>query len=102
MEYMRPNMRTFGLNLCIGIFYCLGCVVVPWIALVTGHWRTFLWGISAPMIVVPGFYFILPESARWLINKGRLQEAVICFNRIAAVNGRPHLPQSAVDKFKVN
>ncbi|KAJ9595127.1 hypothetical protein L9F63_013602, partial [Diploptera punctata] len=102
MEYMRPDMRTFGLNLCIGLFYCLGCVVVPWLALVAGNWRRFLWGISAPMILVPGFYFLLPESARWLINKGRFQEAVDCFHRIAASNGRQPLPQAAVDKFLKN
>ncbi|XP_069696013.1 organic cation transporter protein-like isoform X2 [Periplaneta americana] len=100
MEYMRPDMRTLGLNLCIGVFYCVGCVAVPWVALVSSEWRRFLWFVSAPLLLVPGYYWLLPESARWLINKGRIAEAVGCFQRIAAFNGRGEIPSSAIDNFK--
>ncbi|PSN44621.1 hypothetical protein C0J52_10017 [Blattella germanica] len=100
MEYMRPDMRTFGLNLCIGVFYCIGCVVSPWLALFSGDWRYFLFGISAPMLLVPALAFLLPESAGWLINKGRIEDAVLRFNRIAKINGKEPLTQSAIDRFR--
>nr|CAD7573319.1 unnamed protein product [Timema californicum] len=87
MEYMRPNMRTLGLNLCIGVFYSLGCVVVPWVAVLTRDWRHFLLVVSTPLVVVPAYYLLVPESARWLINKGRTDEAITCFLRIAKFNG---------------
>ncbi|CAG2066990.1 unnamed protein product [Timema podura] len=101
MEYMRPNMRTLGLNLCIGVFYSLGCVVVPWVAVLTMNWRHFLLVVSTPLVVVPAYYLLVPESARWLINKGRTDEAVTCFLRIAKFNGR-NIPSSVIDTFKVN
>nr|CAD7395569.1 unnamed protein product [Timema cristinae] len=99
MEYMRPNMRTLGLNLCIGVFYSLGCVVVPWVAVLTMDWRHFLLVVSTPLVVVPAYYLLVPESARWLINKGRTDEAVTCFLRIAKFNGR-NIPTSVIDTFK--
>nr|CAD7444919.1 unnamed protein product [Timema bartmani] len=100
MEYMRPNMRTLGLNLCIGVFYSLGCVVVPWVAVLTMNWRHFLLVVSTPLVVVPAYYLLVPESARWLINKGRTDEAVTCFLRIAKFNGR-NIPSSVIDTFKI-
>jgi hypothetical protein len=101
MEYMRPDMRTVGLNVCIGLFYWLGCMVLPWVALLSGEWRHFLLYVSAPILLVIPYYWLLPESARWLIDKGRVTEAVRCFKRIAAFNGRGQLPTAAVDLFTV-
>jgi hypothetical protein len=101
MEYLRPDMRTLGLNMCIGLFYCVGSIAVPWVALVAREWRHFLWYLSAPMLLVPSYYWLLPESARWLVHRGRIQEAVSCFQRISAFNGKGELPSAAVDAFKV-
>ena len=102
MEYMRPDMRTVGLNVCIGLFYWLGCIVLPWVALLSGEWRHFLLYISAPVLLVVPYYWLLPESARWLIDKGRVTEALRCFERIAAFNGRGQIPSAAVEMFMVS
>ncbi|KAK5639180.1 hypothetical protein RI129_011672 [Pyrocoelia pectoralis] len=88
MEYMRPSMRTFGLNLCIGVFYCISCVIVPWLAVGLGSWKWFLLAISLPHLLIISFYFFVPESAQWLISKGRTEDAIRCFQRIAYVNNR--------------
>jgi hypothetical protein len=101
MEYLRPDMRTLGLHICIGLFYCVGSIAVPWVALVAREWRSFLLYLSAPMLLVPCYYRLLPESASWLIQSGRVQEAVSCFQRISAFNGKGELPSAAVDAFKV-
>lgn len=100
MEYMRPNMRTFGLNLCIGVFYCIACVIVPWIAVLTKTWSLFLIVISIPHLLVLGFYLLVPESAQWLLSKGRTEEAINCFKKIAIVNKR-EIPNSAYDGLRI-
>lgn len=89
MEYIKPSMRTLGLNLCIGLFYCLSCMAVPWVAVLLGNWRMFLIFISVPHLLVLGFYCLVPESAQWLISKGRTEEAIQCFRRIARINKKP-------------
>jgi MFS family permease len=101
LEYMRPDKRTLGLNLCIGVFHTLACIVVPWLAIWAGNWRLFLLIITLPNIVVPGFYFCVPESASWLLSKGRVQDALRCFRRVAACNGKT-LPPGVVQTFETS
>ncbi|XP_044256798.1 organic cation transporter protein-like isoform X1 [Tribolium madens] len=88
MEYIRPSMRTFGLNLCIGVFYCFACMIIPWVAVWLQNWESLLLAIAIPHLSVLSFYFIVPESAQWLISKGRTEEAIDCFKWIARVNGK--------------
>jgi MFS transporter, OCT family, solute carrier family 22 (organic cation transporter), member 4/5 len=87
LEYISPKMRTIGLNLCIGIFYCLGSVITPWIAVWLGNWKLYLIATVFPAFIVPFFYFILPESAQWLISKKKHERALICYQKIAEFNG---------------
>ncbi|KAL3289373.1 hypothetical protein HHI36_022807 [Cryptolaemus montrouzieri] len=99
MEYIRPKMRTFGLNLTIGLFYCLGCMAVPWVAVALGNWWLFLSVISLPNLLIISFYLYVPESAQWLISKGRTSKAIECFKEIARYNRRT-IPAKAIDSLK--
>ncbi|KAH8315085.1 hypothetical protein KR059_007246 [Drosophila kikkawai] len=98
MEYMRPSLRTLGLSICIGFFYCLGSMAAPWIAVLMGSWRDFLLVTSLPLLVVPLFYFIVPESIQWLISKQKYDQAVVCLKRVAQINGR-RVEESAYEEF---
>nr|CAD7429237.1 unnamed protein product [Timema monikensis] len=99
LEYMRPDKRTLGLNLSNGVFSTVATVALPWIAIGSGDWRSFLLIISLPLMIVPLYYLVVPESASWLISKGRMDEAVTCFEKVAAFNGRK-LPPDVVKEFK--
>ncbi|ERL86156.1 hypothetical protein D910_03569 [Dendroctonus ponderosae] len=94
MEYLRPSMITFGLNICIGVFYSISCMSVPWVAVWVGNWKTLLIIVSGAHLTVLLFYLIVPESAQWLISKGRTEEAIVCFQRIARINGRTIKPKA--------
>lgn len=94
-------MRTFGLNLCIGIFYCLGSMVTPWIAVYLGSWKSYLIYTSLPIAIVPFFYFILPESAQWLISKNDIEGAIVCYRRVARFNGKT-LDDDTIESFRAH
>lgn len=99
MEYIAPRMRTFGLNICIGVFYCLGSVISPWLAVLLGDWKLYLIASIIPALFVPMFYFIIPESAQWLISKNKIDKALICYQKIAKFNRR-ELDESFVGDFR--
>jgi MFS transporter, OCT family, solute carrier family 22 (organic cation transporter), member 4/5 len=99
MEYIAPRMRTIGLNLCIGVFYCLGSVITPWIAVWLGNWKLYLIATIVPALIVPSFYFIIPESAQWLISKNKIDKALVCYQRIAKFN-RKELDEKFISDFK--
>lgn len=98
MEYMRPSLRTLGLSICIGMFYCLGSMAAPWIAVLTGSWRGFLLATSLPLLLVPLFYLVVPESIQWLIAKQKYDKAVSCLKRVARINGK-EVEESAFEEF---
>lgn len=101
MEYIRPSMRTFGLNLCIGLFYCIGSIVTPWIAVAVGNWKWFLVATSAPIVVVPFFYCFVQESVMWLISRNEIDAAINCFRRVAKVNGKV-VAEETYEKFRAH
>lgn len=98
MEYLRPSSRTLGLNLCIGIFYCLGSVITPLIALQLGDWRLFLVATAVPILIVPSFWFILPESIHWLVAAKKPQRALQMFHKVAKYN-KKKLPAKFDQEF---
>lgn len=99
LEYIPPDMRTLGLNLCIGVFYCVGSMVSPWIAVWLGNWKLYLLATIIPALVVPLFYFVVPESAEWLISRNKTSEALICYQKIAKIN-RKTLDENFLKDFE--
>lgn len=94
MEYMSPELRTTGLNLTIGIFYTAGCIAVPWLAMWLGDWRRLMLTVAGAHALLPAYWMLVPESARWLLQRGRVDAALRCFRRVARWNGRKLDPAS--------
>jgi len=63
------------------------------IAYLVPNWRHLQIIYSLPLVVLIGAYWLIPESARWLLANGRGSEAEEIIRHIAQVNGK-HLPES--------
>ncbi|XP_075980262.1 solute carrier family 22 member 3-like [Anticarsia gemmatalis] len=100
LEYVGARYRTLVGNLSIALFFGAGAVSLPWIAYYVADWRKFLWITSAPMFIVVLAPWLLPESARWLITRGRVQEAVKVLRRFETVNGT-QIPDDLMEDFVV-
>ncbi|XP_030562729.1 solute carrier family 22 member 6-like isoform X2 [Drosophila novamexicana] len=98
VEYMRPSLRTVCVNICYGFFYFLGIVISPWIAILTGSWRRFMLLEALPIIVVPFFFYFVPESVQWLISRQKYDEAIESLRRVAKINGR-QIDDSVYEEF---
>ncbi|XP_051266541.1 solute carrier family 22 member 13-like [Dicentrarchus labrax] len=81
-------------------FVALGLMMLSGVAYLIHNWRILQWVLFSPLILVLGiFYWILPESARWLITQGRKEEAIKEIRRAAKVNGRK-VPEDLLDKLE--
>ncbi|KAM8839485.1 solute carrier family 22 member 13-like [Synchiropus picturatus] len=54
----------------------------------------------APLSVVAIYIWFVPESARWLLYRGRTEEAQVLLARVAAINKRP-FPAALLTKISV-
>uniref|UniRef100_A0A4W5NKR4 Solute carrier family 22 member 13b n=1 Tax=Hucho hucho TaxID=62062 RepID=A0A4W5NKR4_9TELE len=56
-------------------FYAVGLMLLPWIAYGVRNWRALQLVLSSPVLLLAVYFWILPESARWLLTQGRQNEA---------------------------
>uniref|UniRef100_UPI0037E73855 solute carrier family 22 member 13-like n=1 Tax=Semicossyphus pulcher TaxID=241346 RepID=UPI0037E73855 len=81
-------------------FFAFGLMVLSGIAYLIRDWRILQVVLFSPLVLVLGiFYWVLPESARWLITQGRKEEAIKEIRRAAKVNGRK-VPEDLLDKVE--
>ncbi|XP_064651393.1 organic cation transporter protein-like isoform X2 [Lineus longissimus] len=87
VEFIGPKWRTFvG---ALGFFGFGLCLLTLW-AWILPDWRhqAFASG-SSTLILIPLAIFWVPESVRWLIQKGRFDEAEEIIVEMAKVNKKP-------------
>ena len=101
MEYVGPEKRTLVGNVPLASFLTLGAVTMPWIAYGLADWRLFAVVTSAPLGLIVIAWWIVPESSRWLVHKGRIDKTIEILKRCARINGKVVDP-AVYDQFKVS
>ncbi|GLD56009.1 solute carrier family 22 member 13 isoform X1, partial [Lates japonicus] len=93
------DSSNFALCSCVCLtFFPLGLMMLSGIACLIHNWRILQLILFSPLVLVLGiFYWILPESGRWLITQGKKKEAIKEIRRAAKVNGRK-VPEDLLDK----
>lgn len=99
LEYVAPKYRTFMANVSMAMFYAPAVTVLPWIALASGHWKILSLVTSLPLALAIFSPFIMPESPRWLLSKGRVDEAVKKILTIGRINKKEISPK-LLEQFK--
>ncbi|XP_038051000.1 organic cation transporter protein-like [Patiria miniata] len=85
MELFPPECRTLmgSLN---NMFWGLGVITLTPIAYLLKDWRHMQLAISVPCLVAIPLWFVLDDSVRWLLAKGRQDEALQILNKMARWN----------------
>lgn len=69
-----------------GIGYAIGGVIQALIAWQVQDWRNFLRVLYAPALLFFLYLYLLDESPRWLLTKGRKNEAAAIIRKMAKTN----------------
>ncbi|KAH8239088.1 hypothetical protein KR032_000498, partial [Drosophila birchii] len=86
MEYVGPKYRTLVANLSLLLFYSPFTMLMPWIALISRKWRTFSIMAGLPLWLAMLSYWVLPESARWLVSVGEVDKAMEILDELIRTN----------------
>ncbi|XP_012381639.1 solute carrier family 22 member 13 isoform X2 [Dasypus novemcinctus] len=90
-EWVGPSHRTRAVVLTQSAF-SVGTMVLAGLAYGIRSWRLLQVAGSAPVCLLFFYYWALPESARWLLAKGRVEEAKQVIQKAASVNRRKLSP----------
>ncbi|XP_033996256.1 solute carrier family 22 member 5-like, partial [Trematomus bernacchii] len=85
-EVLSKTMRILFTTLGAFLFYCIGYMTLPWIAYGIREWRTLLAVLSSTAVVYIPLWWFIPESPRWLITQGRVEEAEAIVREAARKN----------------
>ncbi|XP_015920935.2 organic cation transporter protein [Parasteatoda tepidariorum] len=85
MEVVSPAYRPiYGLSINFG--WCLGFVSLPLIAWIIRDWFWIQLFITVPNVFLLSSYWLLPESPRWLMSQGNIEEVERILTRAAKMN----------------
>ncbi|XP_025726768.1 solute carrier family 22 member 14 isoform X1 [Callorhinus ursinus] len=81
-------------------FFSVGILFLTGLAYSLPHWRLLFLVGGAPVFLLISYIWIVPESPRWLLMKGKLEDAkqVLCY--AASVNKKV-IPLSLLDKLQL-
>ncbi|XP_035252436.1 solute carrier family 22 member 13 [Anguilla anguilla] len=99
-EWIGMTKRTYPSALC-QVFGGIGQSVLAGIAYFIRDWRTAQFVIASPWALVILYIWIIPESARWLLDRGRTEEAEKLILMAAAVN-KQKIPDNIMEKVVNN
>uniref|UniRef100_A0A8C3Q4N6 Uncharacterized protein n=1 Tax=Geospiza parvula TaxID=87175 RepID=A0A8C3Q4N6_GEOPR len=97
-EWVGVSHRTKAL-LVTHTAFAIGQMSVAGLSYGIRNWRLLEIAGSAPMFALFFYIWVLPESARWLVTKGRIEEAKKLLQKAAAANKRS-LPPELLEQLK--
>lgn len=85
MELLGQDKRVLT-TAFLGIMLVIGGLSFALLAKTFSYWRTFILVVYPPSLLFISYVYFLPESMRWLLSKGRKEEAVKIIMKAAKMN----------------
>ncbi|KAG8438007.1 hypothetical protein GDO86_008625 [Hymenochirus boettgeri] len=101
LEWTSPSGRIVMGTLFAYSFTC-GQLLLPALAYGIRDWRWLQFTVSAPFYLYFLYSWMVPESARWLILKGRSQEALRNLKRVAKINRKGEEGKKLTEKVLIS
>uniref|UniRef100_A0A915K243 Major facilitator superfamily (MFS) profile domain-containing protein n=1 Tax=Romanomermis culicivorax TaxID=13658 RepID=A0A915K243_ROMCU len=82
LEFVGPSQRT-ALTTMLSVIYCVATMLLALLAYLCNTWVEFGLCTSAPFALLFSYGFFIPESPRWLLTQGRIDEALRIIENMA-------------------
>ncbi|KAF3843298.1 hypothetical protein F7725_002147 [Dissostichus mawsoni] len=90
-ELLMGSTRVIFSSLCLPFVYVIATLLLPVTAYLVSSWRHLSLTMAVPGLACLPFWWLIPESPRWLVSRGRFQEAELLL-RSAALHNRVEAP----------
>ncbi|XP_045592853.1 beta-alanine transporter isoform X2 [Procambarus clarkii] len=87
IELVGPSQRTYT-TVVMNVAYSCTLIMLAGVAYLVRDWSQLALATTIPFLAFFCFWWVLPESPRWLLANGRLSEAEKIMKKMARVNGK--------------
>ncbi|KAL7740582.1 hypothetical protein ACLKA6_009468 [Drosophila palustris] len=98
LELVGEKYRSF-VTVMTCTFYTSGIMLLSLVTYLERDWVRLSYYTSLPFYAYFLYMFVMPESPRWLLMRGRLEEALKILERMAIINGR-QFPEAVHSKLE--
>ncbi|VDI31068.1 MFS transporter, OCT family, solute carrier family 22 (organic cation transporter), member 4/5 [Mytilus galloprovincialis] len=91
LEMVGPSKRNWA-GIVIHMFFAVGLVYLAGMGYFLRNWQHVGLAIAAPCVLFLCYWWIIPESPRWLLSMGRHEEAVTILKKVALTN-KANIPE---------
>ncbi|XP_068187331.1 organic cation/carnitine transporter 2-like isoform X2 [Antennarius striatus] len=85
-EILTGKVRVLFSSMGVCLAFAIGYMLVPLFAFFLRDWKSFLWGMAIPGLAYIPLWWFIPESPRWLLSQGRVEEAEAIVRKAAKMN----------------
>ncbi|VVD00742.1 unnamed protein product [Leptidea sinapis] len=85
VELVGLKQRVIVSAMC-NMTFVVGVFLLALLAWFVNNWRTYILILYSPAIIVGMYVWLMNESARWLLSKGRKEDAIKTLKRAAKLN----------------
>lgn len=100
IEWVSSRNRILA-SAIIAVIYPFGEILLGVTAIMFEHYRIFLLAIYIPGLLIVPYFWLVPESVRWLVATGHYNRALKILNRTARQNNR-QLSSGSLEILKQN
>lgn len=98
MELVGPKYRTAA-GATLNTFFAVGQVILGLISWGVQTWREITLTLYIPQLLTISYFWIMSESIRWYMSKGRYEDSEKILKKVAKVNGK-HLSEKSLQLLK--
>ncbi|XP_012934953.1 organic cation transporter protein [Aplysia californica] len=85
LEFLGPRYRQ-RFNITAAVLWISGGYVLTVIAYFIRDFQTLTLILAGPTVLLLSYFFLVPESPRWLVSRGRYEEARVILQKVAKMN----------------
>lgn len=97
MELVGPSKRKWTGNI-IQVVLTVGNLYLALVVWLIRDWKYFELALSLPLIVCLPYYWVIPESCRWLLSRDRKEEVIEILKKAAKIN-KTHFFEKSVEQI---